>query len=341
MGKETGILGKGQKPGLLGTIGGSTLSAPKAKAPPPPPPPSPPAKPKLPKYPAPLPPPVTVPSSQTIGGVAVAILADQTNIPGLKSSAETKFSITGTNTPGASTKGGKITSLTGPLPAPKVTIQTSYLPGTSATQTSGYGRGTTTADLAAGKTSLGFHESCHRQDYQDFLKNNPFPTFAGKVGDTVAQYQKAQRDYKAAVEAYDKKMNAYSLAQTDEVGYKQSAFKKAKAEQARLKGTWTVVSLKKEGVDQPANALTVVEWEIDDNFITWKGTDARTFSYTRLDVTNNPATVDLLEPGDQPALAIYQLSGKNLTFCLSEYGRPAGFASTAADHEWLFVLKRK
>lgn len=105
-----------------------------------------------------------------------------------------------------------------------MTIQTKYASSAKATDTSGYGRGTTDADIAAGNTTLGFHESCHREDYLTFLKNNPLPSFTGAVGMTTAQFALAKKKYSDEYDAFFVKMDAFTEKQTDEVGYKKSEF---------------------------------------------------------------------------------------------------------------------
>ena len=87
----------------------------------------------------------------------------------------------------------------------------------------GYGRGTTREDVRAGQTSLRFHESRHGQDFLDFLRTNPPPTFAGKAGMTVAEFEKAMDDYGKAVKAYHAQMTQYSIKKSDCVGRPISA----------------------------------------------------------------------------------------------------------------------
>jgi hypothetical protein len=105
-----------------------------------------------------------------------------------------------------------------------VKIQTVYGPGARPTQVSGYGRGTTPEDETAGNTSLGFHESCHRKDFLDYLTTKPLPTFSGKVGLTRKQYGQAVSAFGKAIEKYFADMNQESFRRTDEVGYKKSVY---------------------------------------------------------------------------------------------------------------------
>ena len=107
-----------------------------------------------------------------------------------------------------------------------IPIQTLYGKKAKAKDKSVYGRGTTKADKSSGNITLGFHESCHRQDYLDYLKDNPLPKFKKiKIGDSKADYLDAIQDFKDKLEQYRKDMNAESVKNTDEVGYKLSKCK--------------------------------------------------------------------------------------------------------------------
>src|SRR5439155_4702728 len=108
--------------------------------------------------------------------------------------------------------------ISGPLPVITVTIKTRYKTASSPTGASAYGRGTTDQDKKDGNTTLGFHESCHRQDYLDFLKKNALPRFTGRVGMTIEQWEKAVADYNKAVFDYQDKGDAFTETNTDEVG---------------------------------------------------------------------------------------------------------------------------
>jgi hypothetical protein len=106
-----------------------------------------------------------------------------------------------------------------------IQIQTLYGPNSKPEGNSAYGRGTTAQDRFAGNTTLGFHESCHRQDFLDYLRSTPFPQHPGKLGLTRAAYIAAHRRFEAAVADYFKRMNEASHLVTDETGYKKSTFK--------------------------------------------------------------------------------------------------------------------
>jgi hypothetical protein len=104
-------------------------------------------------------------------------------------------------------------------------IQTVYGTGASPAGFSAYGRGTTPQDVFAGNVTLGFHESCHQQDYLDYLRTAPFPGLHAKIGMTIQDFQAAYRRFEAAVEAYFKRMHDISYRCTDEAGYKKTTYK--------------------------------------------------------------------------------------------------------------------
>ncbi len=83
-----------------------------------------------------------------------------------------------------------------------MTIQTTYGSGATSSSASGYGRGTTASDIAAGNTTLGFHEEQHGLDFVEFLSQNPFPQFRGRVGMTTRQFQRAINAYHSAIDRY-------------------------------------------------------------------------------------------------------------------------------------------
>jgi hypothetical protein len=195
------------------------------------------------------PPPMTVPSKSTVKKtktasedieVYVEVVADGT-VTDTSVQGKTSFDPVGAlsdgkggqmffRTPGYSyeKKGGleTITNLSGPVEIKgTIKIQTVYGPSADATKVSGYGRGTTKADMDSGDTSLGFHESCHRGDYLNFLQTKALPTFGGKAGMTRQLYDQAVTAFKAAMAKYFADMKQDSIVKTDEVGYTMSTYK--------------------------------------------------------------------------------------------------------------------
>ncbi|WP_394840094.1 hypothetical protein LVJ94_24725 [Pendulispora rubella] len=82
-------------------------------------------------------------------------------------------------------------------------IQTRYPPTMNRQGPSGYGRGTTAEDIAAGDTSVQFHEGRHGADYLRFFREHPAPQFTGRIGMTV-------QDFNAAIETYIQAVRTYS-----------------------------------------------------------------------------------------------------------------------------------
>jgi hypothetical protein len=110
-----------------------------------------------------------------------------------------------------------------------VTIKTTYPVGSDPDQLSGYGRGTKKEDSDNGDITLGFHEQCHRDDYERYLKSHPLPDPPKlHVGMTVAELTKTQTEFNEKVKAYFESMRADSVSRTDEVGYRRSTYKRTK-----------------------------------------------------------------------------------------------------------------
>ena len=106
-----------------------------------------------------------------------------------------------------------------------VTIQTVYAAGVGPNTLSGYGRGTTDSDVRNRDITLGFHESCHRNDYVAYLGEHRLPDPPKlAIGMTVADYEKATAAFGKELKAYFKAMDAESVANTDEVGHCKSTW---------------------------------------------------------------------------------------------------------------------
>ncbi len=101
-------------------------------------------------------------------------------------------------------------------------IKTFFGISATASDTSAYGRGTTTADRAAGDTSLGFHESMHGQDYQDYIADNPLPEITLDMPATIRQYNAAVRTFNREMRTYSTALSDYSHTNTDMVGTPES-----------------------------------------------------------------------------------------------------------------------
>jgi hypothetical protein len=111
-----------------------------------------------------------------------------------------------------------------------IQIQTTYPPDATANSLSGYGRGTTATDIKNRDITLGFHESCHRADFQAYLKANalPDPPRMSK-GMNEADYLKAVAAFGVAIKKYRADMKADSIQKTDEVGFTLSTSNKTKS----------------------------------------------------------------------------------------------------------------
>jgi hypothetical protein len=121
--------------------------------------------------------------------------------------------------PGAQHKDGKITSIS-TVSLPVLTIQTTYGLKSTPGMKSTYGKGTTSEDIKAGKTTLGFHEGSHGEYAIQYARDHPLPIFTGKLGMTVDEFNQAISDYDAAMESYKQQLLDYQMQMTDCVGTK-------------------------------------------------------------------------------------------------------------------------
>jgi hypothetical protein len=174
------------------------------------------------------PPPMTIPS--TIGVIKEiqstfvdykiegAVMAD-----GIKNTdaAVTDFTIPEHKSPEYDSKDGKITKFFGKFSFKgTIQIQTFYRSGVNPTDLSCYGRGTTKRDVENRDITLGFHESCHRDDFTAYLKSNALPDPPEMhIGMSVDVYEKAARKFKRSLEQFIADMRADTKSQTDEVGF--------------------------------------------------------------------------------------------------------------------------
>lgn len=147
---------------------------------------------------------------QDIQGMKVTVLQDAYGIENV-GDATTDMRESG----GGASFSGDIGNFTWQVFPWTVTIQTLY--GKAQPDADSlYGRGTTPSDITDGNVSLGFHESCHRQDLLDYLKNNAPPVFTGVPKMTTAQANAAISSYKTACAAYFAKGRSNSVDLTDE-----------------------------------------------------------------------------------------------------------------------------
>lgn len=150
------------------------------------------------------------------------ILADGSG--GVASGAVTDFSIIASQSPGYDSDGVKITKFNGKFTFKgTIQIQTKYAADANAGTLECYGRGTTAADVGNRDITIGFHESCHRADYETYLKTNALPDPpAMNIGMKAADYDKAAAAFTTALNQYWKDMKADSIRKTDEVGFTMS-----------------------------------------------------------------------------------------------------------------------
>ncbi len=121
-------------------------------------------------------------------------------------------------------------------------VETHYGPNADPAGASGYGAGTTAADKTAGNTTLRFHEGSHGTVFIEAIKNNfaanPYPVFAGKVGDPKGDFEKTLPDYATKVNAFRKVLSdaiETSTQKVDCVGKTIEQFYKEKGKVSKVK----------------------------------------------------------------------------------------------------------
>jgi hypothetical protein len=86
---------------------------------------------------------------------------------------------------------------------------------------SGYGRGTTASDEAAGAKTLRVHEGSHGLEYLRLIisanQKHPYPQFTGKKGDDWIPFRKMMTDYMAARKAFFDEVSSNKRAATQAV----------------------------------------------------------------------------------------------------------------------------
>ena len=97
-------------------------------------------------------------------------------------------------------------------------IQTTYTKKYAEYLISGYGRGTTTQDIKDGNVTLGFHESCHRDDFISYLNTQNLPAFDGGVGMVSQEFLDDWSAFVSAFRNLPTTIGDWSRKRTDDVG---------------------------------------------------------------------------------------------------------------------------
>ena len=156
----------------------------------------------------------------TIGQFRVVLLRDQpTQTAGSGGATGATFKSTPDTIPRADwDKHNKIKGFPGFSPRYTIEIATVYFPDADPEAKSGYGRGTTKADIAAGATSLRFHEGTHGLEIIDLLKTTQLPEFKGKNGMDKDAFDKEVKTYTAALDDFKKTLREQHIQFVDCVG---------------------------------------------------------------------------------------------------------------------------
>ena len=155
----------------------------------------------------------------------IHVLQDKANNPEVATGAHTRITLSRTDGKWE-TSGGTVTIQEWPR-ITKLEIQTSYSASFSATSSSGYGRGTTDADILAKNISLGFHESKHREEAILYIQTAKIPEFTGTSATMEASaFTKKLNEFKTSFTTLNTQMMEQNDTLVDEVGYKLSQYKK-------------------------------------------------------------------------------------------------------------------
>lgn len=125
------------------------------------------------------------------------------------------------------TKDGKCSAVK--VGSVKIQIRTTYGPNAERSDTSAYGRGTTKEDIAAGTTTLEFHEGTHGTKVMNYLKEHKMPQFEGKAGMSIKAFKQAGQKYSKELKAYFEALDKQAKEAVDCVGTKAD-FCKAEGE---------------------------------------------------------------------------------------------------------------
>lgn len=96
-------------------------------------------------------------------------------------------------------------------------IQTVWAKSANPNADAGYGRGHIKSDRDKGNRSLRFHESCHGEDFIEYVSKHAYPTIEIKAPITIDEYKTRYAEWTAAATEYQEKMNKYTEQHTDEV----------------------------------------------------------------------------------------------------------------------------
>jgi hypothetical protein len=97
-------------------------------------------------------------------------------------------------------------------------IRTTYRPGVDPNEASAYGMGTRAEDVAAGNTSIGFHEGKHVQVDVGYISDHPLPEFSTEAGMSRSEYRSTVTQFRSDISDYVNQLGEYSKQMVDCVG---------------------------------------------------------------------------------------------------------------------------
>jgi len=119
----------------------------------------------------------------------------------------------------------------------------------------------------------------------------------------------------------------------------------AKGDQEKLQGTWSVEKFLRNGMPYPDERRKQMVFVVEGNKMAFKvGDREQTVKFT-LDPSQNPKTIDMVDPdrAEMKAIGIYLLEGDKLTILRVEASnpRPKSFDDSTKEGTILWEFKRK
>jgi uncharacterized protein (TIGR03067 family) len=115
----------------------------------------------------------------------------------------------------------------------------------------------------------------------------------------------------------------------------------ADSDREKLQGSWIYLSLHHRG-NQAAQAV-VSEYVFrfqGSSYMNKRSGQVQSQGTFRLDPTESPSSIDLLESTGVRICGIYRFEGDKLTVCMDEYERPADFDPQGGKCRSVVVLER-
>jgi uncharacterized protein (TIGR03067 family) len=114
----------------------------------------------------------------------------------------------------------------------------------------------------------------------------------------------------------------------------------AKKALKKFEGTWSVVSVEKDGKKAPEGEISDVQCVFSGENLSFKKGDKTKEGTIKIDPSKKPAHIDITHDG-KTAMGIYSFTKDELKLCISETERPTEFTTKEGTKTTLIVLKRE